>query len=119
MGTRSKFWPAVSASVPFPTAADPYLSTAGAEAELTSYLFEKLQTGQLLSYDPLGTTFAAENVEHFYDVRFNESLTSSRGEYDNQVIVTVGSQSVGDGGAGFFYWVSGSTTTQNRSNVFG
>jgi hypothetical protein len=117
--SRAKFYPAIGASVPFPTATDPNLSTAGAEAELTSYLFAKLQAGQLLSYDPLSTTFAPQNVDHFYDVRFNLSLTSSRGEYDNQVISTVGSSSVGDGGEGYFFWASGSATTQDHINTYG
>jgi len=119
MTTRGRYYPAPGVSVPFPTATDPALSTAGAEADLTPYIYEQLTRGLLLGYDPLGTTYYPGNVDHFYDVRYASSLTSSRGEYDNQLIAVIGSSSIDDGGEGLFYWVSGSSETADNALVYG
>lgn len=112
-GILSTVWPAIGASVPFPTATDAPLSSQGGSAVLTTYLLEKLQDGSLLSYDPLA------GIDDANDYTFCTELTGTVGDHSGQQVVVHGYSSVGDGGEGIFYWNGTSTTTADGGTIFG
>jgi hypothetical protein len=111
-------WPAVGLSVPVPNPASPPLSTSGATVTLTGYIQGLLQSGQVLTYDPLGGGTSPE-VDYFQDALYASALSTKAGNFGGQVIGVIGHTSRSDGGEGLLYWDPSSTVTADGGVSYG